>query len=113
MIDASQTFRTKLMAELKVKMASKQTEAIGAIRAIMSAMDNASAIPKEEIAGLPPSTTEVPRKLVTKENIEHIISAEIEMRTKAVQEYERLGNTSEADKLRQSLITLEALKSLL
>ncbi|UYL07235.1 hypothetical protein B9G69_009265 [Bdellovibrio sp. SKB1291214] len=90
-------------------MAARETEAVGAIRAIMTAVDNAGAVPKEEIADLDPTVSEVPRKPVTIEMIEEIIKSEMIMRRHAKSEYERLGNLGEAEKIRLSLITLEDL----
>lgn len=109
MSDASVVFRRQSLQLLRAAMAARETEAVGAIRAVMTAVDNASAIPREEIAEMDSSLTEVPRKPVTQEKIVGIIKAEIEMRLQAKKEYERLGRHDEAEKFRLSLVTLEEL----
>lgn len=112
MHDASVNFRMKSLELLRAAMAARETEAVGAIRAIMTAVDNAGAIPQEEIAKMDPAVTEVPRKPVTREMIAEIIQAEIIMRKHAQAEYDRLGNQAESEKFRLSLITLKELLAL-
>ncbi|QLY25264.1 hypothetical protein [Bdellovibrio sp. KM01] len=109
MLDASPYFRVQSLEMLRAAMAARESEVVGAIRAIMTAVDNASAVPKEEIAKLNPSVTEVPRRPVPKEKIADIIRAEMDVRRQAKAEYERLGHTEEAEKFRLSLITLDEL----
>jgi uncharacterized protein YqeY len=109
MNDASAVFRQQSLELLRAAMAAREPEAVGAIRAVMTAVDNASAIPREEIAQMDPSVTEVPRKPVTKEMIADIVKTEMDMRHQAKKEYERLGRRDEAEKFRLSLVTLEEL----
>lgn len=109
MNDASGVFRKQSLELLRAAMAARESEVVGAIRAVMTSVDNASAIPKEEIAQMDPSLTEVPRKAVTKEKIADIIRSEMDMRRNAKAEYERLGRLDEAEKFRLSLVTLEEL----
>jgi uncharacterized protein YqeY len=109
MEDASVSFRKKSLELLRAAMAARETEAVGAIRAIMSAVDNAGAIHGDQIAKMDPSVKEVPRKPLTNHMIAEIIQAEIIMRKHAQAEYEHLGNPTEAEKFRISQATLEDL----
>ncbi|QDK47067.1 hypothetical protein DOM22_18820 [Bdellovibrio sp. ZAP7] len=109
MLDASPSFRVQSLEMLRAAMAARESEVVGAIRAIMTAVDNASAVPKEEIAKLDPAQTEIPRRPVTKEKIADIIKTEMDVRRQAKAEYEQLGHAEAAEKYRLSLITLEEL----
>ncbi|WP_413585626.1 hypothetical protein [Bdellovibrio sp. HCB274] len=113
MSDAALKFRKQTSEMLRAAMAARETEAVSAIRAVLAAVDNASAIPKDEIARLDPAVTEVPRRVVTGQMIAEILKHEIESRRLAQAEYERLGNLAQAEKYRVSLETLEQLLKLL
>lgn len=114
MANIADNFRTKLSEKLKTALANRNKEEVSTIRSIMSSLDNASAMSKEDIAKMADtSVTEVPRKILSKEDIEDVLRSEISIRTNALNDYERLGNISQAELIRQSISTIQMLSSLL
>jgi uncharacterized protein len=108
------TLRKRLTAALPTAMKARDAAAVSALRSALAAIDNAAAVePAEESGhGLPAiglGVTEVPRRDQDHAEIERIVRAEITDRTAAAAEYDGLGRTDRADRLRaeaQALVTL-------
>jgi uncharacterized protein YqeY len=97
------TLREQLKAALPTAMKTRDPATVTALRSALAAIENAAAVPPEN------GVTEVPRRDQDDAEIERIVRAEITDRTTAAAEYDGLGHTDRADRLRaeaQALVTL-------
>ncbi|MBC7982584.1 MAG: GatB/YqeY domain-containing protein [Candidatus Obscuribacterales bacterium] len=94
------SLRRQLNGDLLLAMKAKDTVAISALRSVLSALDNASAVPISTVSapvfGL---SGDVPRKDLSETDCQQIISTEVSARSDAVEEYTRLGRGDEAARL--------------
>ena len=111
MSDAADQFRARLSEKLRVALTDRDRETIRSLRSIMSALDNATAVSQEE--GAISSATEVPRRTLSEREIAEILQAEIDSRSEAADQYERIGNSAQAVQLRDDIATIEQLAMLL
>jgi len=76
--------------------------------AAAAALDNATAVPLAPTMGaLYDGPTEVPRRELTRADIEAVLTAEIEERLAAAAEYERLGHGERAGSLRRGAAVIQ------
>ena len=103
------TLRERLQAALPTAIRNRDAAAVAALRSALSAIENAAAVTPGDRAdgrtefGLPAvglGVTEVARRAQDDAEIERIVRAEVADRHAAADEYERLGRTDRADRLR-------------
>ena len=102
--------RRRLRESLKVALRARDSVATVAIRSAMSAIDNAEAVdlshappPKRGTVGdirLGVGAAETARRDLSAREVVEVVRAEVTDRTAAAAEYERLGRTDEASRLK-------------
>lgn len=94
--------RAEISRRLTAAVKGRDQTAVSALRAALSALDNATAVP---LAGVRPAhyggPTEVPRRQLTRADVATVLAAETERRFAAAAEYERLGHPDQAARLRR------------
>jgi uncharacterized protein YqeY len=108
MSDEAAPLRRQLKEDLLVAMKAKDAVAVSALRSVLSALDNASAVPASTV----PSPVfgrngDVPRKDLSDADCRSIIAAEASDRAEAAQEYARLGRDGVAARLRAEQAVIE------
>lgn len=103
--------REQLKADLRQAMKARQSATVATLRAVLAAIDNAEAVPVEELA-LPVEPVlgqrhEVPRKLLSAADIRQIIENEAAERRAASAKYANLGQPAEAERLQTAATLLE------
>src|SRR5690242_8927025 len=104
--------RARLQRRLRDAMKARDTTATAALRATLGAIGNAEAVATPDAEARTPigdgpiagavrglGAAEVARRELTEADLEAIVRAEIDDRTDAANEYERLGRTTEAEAL--------------
>jgi uncharacterized protein YqeY len=103
------TLRERLQAALPAAIRNRDAAAVTALRSALAAIENAAAVAPRGDAdgrtefGLPAvglGVTEVARRAQDDAEVERIVRAEIADRDTAAQEYDRLGRSDRADRLR-------------
>lgn len=93
--------RAEISRHLSAAVKRRDRVSVNALRAVLSALDNATAVP---LAGLRPrrygAGADVARRELTRTEIEALLLAETEKRSAAAAEYERLGHPDRAGRLR-------------
>lgn len=101
--------RTHLRAALKAALSARDRTAVRALRSALAAIDNAEAVPSNQPAtgahGL--GAAEADRRELAEDEILRIVRAEVRDRLSASEEYERLGQTEAAERLRTEAAVLE------
>lgn len=101
MNDTAEPLRRRLNGDLLLAMKAKDPVATSALRSVLSALDNASAVPASAVAGpVFGRNGDVPRRDLSEDDCQGIISAEVDARSVAAEEYERLGRHDAAARLR-------------
>ena len=91
---------------LRDAMKSRQATRVVAVRAALGALDNAGAVKLEgepsnlEVREFGVAENEVPRRVVDREEITHLLGALVEDRVSAAEEYDRLDRSDESARLR-------------
>jgi uncharacterized protein YqeY len=97
----------RIRADLPIAMRERQTVVVATLRSLMAAIDNAGAVeqgaPTGPVVGRP---ADVARKTLSDSDVREIVQAEADERTEAMATYERLGKTTDADRLRKELIVI-------
>ena len=94
----------RLKADLRIAVKARQNSTIIAIRSMLAAIDNAGAVELDE--SLTPTvgtSVDVPRRILSEEQVQEILHREAENRRSAIATYERLRRQEEADRLRAEL----------
>ena len=94
----------RLKADLRIAVKARQNSTIRAIRSMLAAIDNAGAVELDE--SLTPTvgtSVDVPRRILSEEQVQEILHREAENRRSAIATYERLRRQEEADRLRAEL----------
>jgi uncharacterized protein len=98
-----------MRADLKAAMKARDRVTVAALRSALAAIENAEAPPAPEpvigdaaIAGaaLGVGATEAERRTLTDADLTSILDNEVRERATAAEEYDRLGHTDEATRLR-------------
>ena len=113
MSDPAERFRARLSEQLRAAFAARDSAAIRTLRCVMAAIDNAGAVSLEEVRGAAPSTTETPRRRLSEREIAEILQAEIAARSRAADDYARLGNSAQAARLHDEIALIRHLTTLL
>jgi uncharacterized protein YqeY len=108
MTDMAAPLRRQLNGDLLLAMKAKDAVAVSALRCVLSALDNASAVPASTV----PSPVfgrngDVPRRELSNADCRRIIEAEASARAEAAQEYARLGRHDVAARLRAEHAVIE------
>lgn len=113
--------RARLQEGLTAAMKARDRVAVGALRSVLSSVANAEAVDVEHaptstggaIAGAVSGVgaAEAPRRELSDEDVAAVVAAEIAERGSAADEYERLGQVAEAERLRAELKVLGAFVS--
>jgi uncharacterized protein YqeY len=101
--DAVQPLRARMSADLRMAMKARDKTAIDTLRCLLAVLDNAGA---QDASSFPAtiSSTEVPRKSLSQNELQVLMKAEITSRSAAVLEYERGGRHQDAARLRAELV---------
>jgi uncharacterized protein YqeY len=100
--DAVEPLRARLSADLRNVMKARDKPAIDTLRCLLAVLDNAGAQDPKVFR----SSTEVPRKSLTENELHALLQAEVTSRIAAVHEYERFGRHQDATRLRAELTIL-------
>jgi uncharacterized protein YqeY len=100
--DAVEPLRARLSADLLVAMKARDKSTIDTLRCLLAAVDNAGA-QDPKVFG---SSVEVPRKPLTRGELQALMQAEVTSRSAAVIEYERRGRHQETARLRAELVII-------
>src|SRR5580698_1872466 len=93
--DAVESLRSRLSADLLTAMKERDKQTIDTLRCLLAALDNAGAQDPKAFG----SSTEVPRKLLTHNELQAQMQVELASRRTAVIEYERGGRHQDAARL--------------
>jgi len=95
--------RAEISSRLKSALKGRDRVSADALRAALSALDNASAQPLSVVAQPFPygSSAEVPRRELSGAEIEALLVTEADAHAAAAVQYERLGHADRADRLRR------------
>jgi uncharacterized protein YqeY len=94
----------RMKADLLAAMKAKDTVRVATLRTMISALDNATAVQVDtSYVPMEGMTPDVPRREVSKDEQLSILAEEAEGRRKAYQQYQELGKTEEAERLRAEL----------
>ena len=92
MNDAASVIRSRLNGDLLHAMRLRDLIATGALRSLLAALDNASAVPEGEASvSIFRRSSDVPRRALSAKECESILRNEAHSRLFAVAQYERLG----------------------
>jgi hypothetical protein len=100
--DAVEPLRGRLSADLRAAMTARDKPTIDTLRCLLAALDNAGA-QDPRVFG---TSTEVPRKSLTQDEVQALLHAEIISRSTAVIEYACGGRHQDAARLRAELVLL-------
>jgi uncharacterized protein YqeY len=109
--------RQRLREALPAAMKARDRTATAALRATLSAIDNAEAVVPDdeqrrglsiEEAPIGAGATEVARRMLTEQEVEQIVHAELAERESAADEYDRVGRPERAEQLRGEARVLAA-----
>jgi len=108
MSDIAGSLRRQLNGDLLLAMKAKDLVVISALRSVLSALDNASAVPISTAAApVYGRNGDVPRRDLSDSDCQSIISAEVSARALAAEEYVRLGRDDVAARLRAEQAVIE------
>lgn len=95
--------REKMKADLTRAMKARQADAVDGLRAVLAAIDNAEAAPVNQSATwvepVMGQRNEVPRKVLSAQDMRQIIEREVDERRAASAKYADLGLADEAARL--------------
>jgi uncharacterized protein len=98
--DTIDPLRARLSADLLTAMKARDKPTIDTLRCLLAVLDNAGAQDPKAFG----SATEVPRKSLTKNELQALMQAELASRSAAILEYERGGRHQDAARLRADLV---------
>jgi len=115
--DPSVPLRQRLQDALSAALKARDRAAVTALRSALAAIANAEAVDRPASAdrGLAIEETsvgvgvaEVERRMLTADQVEQIVRAEVAERQAAARDYERAGRTDRADQVRREAAVLSA-----
>lgn len=108
-------FRERLRADLKAAMQARASGEVRVLRALGAALDNAEAVPVENVSALPgkfgDGSNEVARRELSAGEIDALLEHERDERLAAAADYERLGQADEAERLRAEAARVESYRA--
>lgn len=101
--------RKQIKADLLHAMKTRRREDVTTLRTLLSAIDNAEAVPVDDTPIVPFNgrSEDVPRLQLTPADIQQILHQEAEERRAAAAEYERLGRADQVEMLKASIALIE------
>lgn len=96
--------REQMKADLRQAMKARHSATVATLRAVLAAIDNAEAVPVEPLVE---QRHEVPRKLLSADDIRQIIQKEADERRAASLKYANLGQAGEAERLQTAATLIE------
>ena len=112
MASAEEGLRERLTQDLRAAIKARDRARIAALRTLAAALDNATAVPIEgRGVPMPFPTAEVPRKVLTEDDLRAILLREIAERHDAVFAFESHGCFEEALGLRAEIAIFEGYAS--
>jgi uncharacterized protein len=105
--DSVEVLRARLSSDLRTAMKTRDKTVIETLRCLLAVLDNAGA-PDQTSAPVAVfgRSGDVPRRSLTRDELQELLRAEVASRTAAVIEYERFGRHQDAARLRAELILL-------
>ena len=100
---SASAFKERLRADLKTAMRERKPDEVAAIRTVIAAIDNAEAVPVEDLAErirLREAVGEVVRADLDGAALDRVLQREIETRLSAAEDYEKHGREADAARLR-------------
>ncbi|MBX3014038.1 MAG: GatB/YqeY domain-containing protein [Caldilineaceae bacterium] len=95
--------REQMKADLTRAMKARQSETVATLRSVLAAIDNAEAVPVETptqpIEPIAGQRHEVPRKVLSLDDIRQMVQKELDERRAASATYAQLGQSAEAERL--------------
>jgi uncharacterized protein len=110
--------RTRLRQDLTIALKARDRVAIAALRSTIAAIENAESVDaasansstadSEHIAGATAGvgSSDVPRRLLSENDVIAVVRGQIEERLQAADQYEQLGKVGEAARLRGEAVVL-------
>ncbi|HXS28470.1 MAG TPA: GatB/YqeY domain-containing protein [Steroidobacteraceae bacterium] len=106
---AEKRLRVQLAHDLRVAIKARDGARVAAVRALIAALDNATAVPIEsQPIPVPFGNAEVPRKVLTDDDVKSILKREIAARHDAAWTFESHGCFEEALGLRDEIALFES-----
>ena len=99
--DPAEAMRTRLQANLRAAMRARAAFEVAVLRALISAIDNARAVPLSPQSS--PPQLEVQRRWLSVDDVQAILERECRARQHAAEEYARLGRAAESEGARREL----------
>lgn len=104
--------REQMKADLVQAMKARESLTVATLRSVLGAIDNAEAVPVsaptlpvEPVIG---KSNEVPRKVLSADDIRQILQNEVDERCAASAEYARLGQHAEAERIQTAAALITA-----
>ncbi|MEZ4730992.1 MAG: hypothetical protein R3E79_28055 [Caldilineaceae bacterium] len=95
--------REQMKADLLQAMKARQHATVATLRSVLAVIDNAEAVPVDEptvpVEPVVGKRNEVPRKVLSVDDIRQIVQKEMDERHAASVQYARLGLQAEAERL--------------
>jgi uncharacterized protein len=116
-VSSESPLRQRLRAALPAAMKARDHAAVAALRSTLAAIDNAEAVDATVHSGgslaierspVGVGAAEVPRRVLTEEQVERIVRTEVADREAAAGGYERAGHPDRAARLRAEAAALTA-----
>lgn len=114
----AEALKALLRGALKEAMRARRAEVVSVLRELLGALDNAEAVeaglaPKVEAGVIAGGVTglgagEVPRRVLSREQVKALIARELDERRQAVATYQALGRADEVARLEAQLEAVEA-----
>ena len=104
--------REQMKSDLRQAMKARHSATVATLRAVLAAIDNAEAVPMTTptmpVEPVLNQQHEVPRKLLSADDIRQIIQKEADERRAASLKYANLGQAGEAERLQTAATLIEA-----
>jgi uncharacterized protein YqeY len=100
--DAVEPLRARLSADLLTAMKARDQVRVDTLRCLLAVLDNAGA-QDPKLFG---TSSEVPRKSLTEDEVQALMQAEVTSRRAAITDYEHGGRHQDAARLRVELVLL-------
>jgi len=98
--------REQMKTDLRNAMKARDNERVTTLRSVLGAIDNAEAVPIAAtpfpVEPVPDQRTEVPRKVLTGDDIRQIIEREVAERQHASQTYAQVAQQAAAERLQRA-----------
>lgn len=104
--------REQMKTDLRSAMKARATEDVVTLRSVLAAIDNAEAVPvaptSSSVAPVIGRSADVPRKVLSADDIRQLVQHEVDERRHASATYAQLGQAAEAERLQRAADLLAA-----